>query len=98
MALDALGGRARNAGSGDDIPNDFTMDVGQTEIATGVAVGERLMVQAKQVQHGGVQVVRTGWILLRGEPELVGCAVDCASADAPAGQPYRKAVVIVVAA
>ncbi len=35
----------------------MAVDVGQAEVAAGVAVGELLVVEAQQVQHRGVQVV-----------------------------------------
>ena len=38
--------------------NDFTLHVGQTEVAASVAVGHALMIVAHQVQDRGVQVVR----------------------------------------
>jgi len=37
-----------------DFPDNAPMHVGQTEIASGVAVGESLVVKAEQVQDRGV--------------------------------------------
>src|SRR5262245_17661402 len=37
--------------------------VGQPEIAPGVAIRELLMIQAKQVQYGGMQVVHVDFVL-----------------------------------
>ncbi len=36
---------------------DVASDVGQPVIAAGVAVGEAFVIEAQEVQHGGVQVV-----------------------------------------
>src|SRR5262249_54870483 len=59
---------------------------------------EPLVVEAEQVQEGGVQVVDVDLVRDGGEAELVGGAVDVAAFDAAAGQPHREAVVVVVAA
>lgn len=42
---------------GKNIADHLTVDVGQTEITPGVAVGETLVVESEQVQEGGVQVM-----------------------------------------
>ena len=80
------------------VVNDASMNVGQAEVAAGVAVGELLVVEAEQVQDRGVQVVDVDRVLDGLEAELVGRAVDVAALDAAAGQPHREAVVVVVAA
>ena len=54
------------------------MNIGQAEIAAGVAVGESLVVEAEQVQDRGVQVVDVDLVLDRVEAEFVGGAVDVA--------------------
>ena len=74
------------------------VDVGQAEIAAGVAVGELFVVEAQQVQDRRVQIVDVDVVLDGREAELVGGAVDVAALHAAAGQPHREAVVIVVAA
>ena len=38
----------------DDVVNDVSGDIGETEIATGVTVGEPEVIQTEQVQHRGV--------------------------------------------
>src|SRR5579871_6880240 len=82
--------------SGDKAGNDVAVDVGEAEVATGVAVGQLRVVEAEQAQDRGVQVVDVDRILHRLEAELVGGAVDLAALDAPAGHPHCKAVVVVV--
>ena len=74
------------------------MDVGQAEVAAGVAVGEGLVVEAEEVEDRGVEVVDVDLVLDGLEAELVGGAVDVAALDAAAGQPHGEAVVVVVAA
>jgi hypothetical protein len=41
----------------DNLAGDLPMNVGQTEIAAAVAVGQLFVIKAHQVQDGGVQVV-----------------------------------------
>src|SRR4051812_14457058 len=55
------------------------------------------MVDAHEVKDGGVQVVHTGGIVLRGEAEFIGTAMYGTALDPAAGHPHREAVVIVIA-
>ena len=66
---------AATRASGDDVLHDVAVDVGEAEVATGVAVGELLVIETKQVEDGGVQVVHVDLVLDGGESELVGRAV-----------------------
>src|SRR5262249_24533403 len=84
--------------SADQLPDDSPVDVGQAEVAAGVAVGELLVVEAEEVEDRGVEVVDVDLVRDRGEAELVGGAVDVAAAGAAAGQPHRESVMVVVAA
>ena len=73
------------------------VDVGQAEIAAGIAIGQALVVQAEQVEDGGVQVVIVHLVFDRGEAELIGPAVGDAALDAAAGQPDGIPLGVVVA-
>ena len=84
--------------SGNDVVKDFSMHVGEPEVAAGVAVGEALVVEAEQVQDRGVQVVHARGVLDGFEAELVGGAIDGAAADSAAGHPHGEAVRVVIAA
>ena len=57
------------------------MNVGQPEVAAGVAVGELLVVEAEQVQNRRVQVVNVDFVLDGSKAELVGGAVNVAAFD-----------------
>src|SRR3712207_6587087 len=74
--------RAALLSSCQEFHDDVPVDVRQAEVTSGVAVGEPFMVEAEQVQDGGVQVVHVDLVLDRLEAELVGGAVDVAALDA----------------
>src|SRR4051812_37657249 len=74
-----------------------SVDVGQAEVAAGVAVGQALVVEPEEVKEGGVEVVDVDLVLDGGEAELVGRAVGVTALHAAAGQPDREAVMVVVA-
>src|SRR5580658_7681423 len=42
--------------SGQDALDDLTMHIGQTEVASAVAIGQLFVIQSHQVQDGGVQI------------------------------------------
>ena len=52
------------------------MDVGQSELAALVSEGEALVVDAEEVQQGGVEVVDVDGILGDGVSEFFDLAVD----------------------
>src|SRR5690348_15000589 len=63
-----------------------------------VEIGQFLVVEAEQVQDGGVQVVDVDLVLDRGIAELIGGTVYLPALDAAAGQPTTETARAVVAA
>ena len=85
-------------GLGQQLRHDIPMHVGQAVFAALVAEGQAFVIEAQQVQHGGVEVVCVDWISRDAETELVGFAVGDSAADAASGQPHCVGVFVVVAA
>lgn len=77
---------------------DFAVDVGEAKVAAGVAEGEFFVVQAEQVEDGGVEVVHVEFVFNGLISPFVGGAVGMAGSDAAAGQPNGESLRIVVAA
>ena len=77
--------------------DNFSVNVGEAEIATGVAMGEVLVIEAEQVEDGGVDVVDGDRILFGLEAEFVGRSVNGPAADAAARHPDAESVGVVVA-
>src|SRR5262245_28754653 len=82
----------------DQLFDDPPMDVGQPEVAAGVAVGEASVVAAEELENRGVQVVNMDRLFDGLEAEFVSRAVGLAPFDAAAGEPGGEAPMIVVAA
>ena len=59
--------------------HDLAVDVGEAEVAAGVAEGEALVVEAEEVEDGRLQVVDVDGIHLGFEAELVRRAIDRAT-------------------
>ena len=76
---------------------DFAVDVGEAKVATGVAEGKFFVVQAKQVQDGGVEVVHVEFVFNGLISPFVGGAVGIAGTNAAAGQPNGESLRIVIA-
>src|SRR5207253_4590675 len=83
--------------SSENVADDTAMDIGETEVAAGVAVGQSFVVEAHEVQDRGVQVVDVDPVFHSAVAELVGGAVDHAALDAAAREPDAEAPVIVIA-
>ncbi len=75
----------------------ISVDVGQSKITAGVAVGELFVVEAEAVEHGGVEVVDVDAVFDGLESEVVGGAVDVAAFDASTGEYGGETVMVVVA-
>src|SRR5207247_808732 len=59
-----------------------TINVRQPKVATGISIGELLVVEAEQVQNGRVQIVDVYFVLDRFEPEFIRRAINCAAIHA----------------
>ena len=78
--------------------HDVAVDVGQAEVAAVVAEGEPFVIQAQQVQDGGVEIVMRDPVLDGVHAEFVGGAVGDPCLDAAARHPHGEAVVVMAAA
>src|SRR5437867_3226764 len=81
-----------------DFCQDFAVYVGQPALDSVVIIAQALMVDAKQVQDGGVQVVNGRDVLHSLVAEVIGCAVTESLFYASPRQPHGEAVWIVIAA
>src|SRR5260370_840174 len=74
------------------------MDIGEAEVAAGMAEGELFVIEAEQRKNGGVQIVDVHLVFHSGESVIVRRAVNVAALDPAARQPHGKTVGIVVTA
>ena len=72
------------------------MNICQTEIASGVTIGQSEVVDSQQVQQGGVEIVHVHLLLHGDVTELVGVSVGKSRLQTAAGQPDREAIRVVV--
>jgi len=70
---------------GDDITDHVAVDVGESEVMTGIAVSQSKVIQAEQVEHRRVQVMQRDLVLDGFVPELIRPTVGQPAADAAAG-------------
>jgi hypothetical protein len=63
---------ARPDSSGEDLSDDGAVHIGQPEFATAIRERQALVVDPKQMEQGGVQVVDMNAILLRIKTILIG--------------------------
>ena len=84
--------------SGKNIFHHVPTHIGKAKVSPGVAECQFLVIEPKDVQHGGVQVVRVDFVIRCGVAVIVGFAVAEAAFHAATGQPYGKAVWVMIAA
>lgn len=71
------------------------MDVGEAEISSGVVIGEAFVVEAEEVEDGGLEVVDVDFILGDVEAEVIGLAIGAgfgAAARHEGGESLRVVV------
>ena len=78
--------------------HDLSVDVGETEVSSLEAVGELFVVEAEEVEEGGVEVVDVDFAVDHSEAEFVALAVDVPLLEAGAGHPHCEGFDVVVAA
>lgn len=88
----------RKQRSGNQLFNDISMNVGEAEVAASVTEGEPLVIEAKQVEERGVEIVNVDFVFDGLKAEFVGRPVDVAAPNTTARQPHGEPVMIVVAA
>jgi len=79
------------------IVHNFSVDVGESEIAAGVVVGQPLVVEAEGVEDGCLDVMHMERILDNMEAKVVGGAIRDARFDSAAGHPHREGLRMMVA-
>ena len=95
---DCISGPHSAACSGQDLVNDPTGNIGQTVFSSVVEERQGLVIQAQQMQDGGVDVVDMNAILYGPQSNGIRGAVSHASTHTSAGEPQCVAPRIVVAA
>ena len=78
--------------------HDVAKDVSQAKVATGMAIGESLVIEAEQVQQRGVQVVQVYLAVDGLVAVVVRFAMDEAGVHAAASQQGAKAFLLMLAA
>jgi four helix bundle protein len=90
--------KSKNRLLSEDPSVHLAMNIRQAEITAAVAVCEPLVIEAHQVQDGGVEIVDMHAVLDGVNSEFVGRAVDHAAADSATGHPHGETGAVVVAA
>src|SRR5665213_1319084 len=72
---------------GHDVMDDLPGSVGQSEITPAVGIRELQVIDAEQIQNGGVQIVHVGRFLDSFVAEVIRGAVGDAALDAASGHP-----------
>src|ERR1700730_8802850 len=81
----------------DNFMDHFSRCVGQPELAPAVGISELKVVDAEQVQDGGVKVVNVHLVFHSLIAEVVGGAIRDTAFDATPGEPDGESVMVVVA-
>ena len=68
------------------------MHIRQSEVTALKAIGELLVVEAEEVQDGGLEVVDVDFVLYDRETEFIGLAVTAATLDAAAREENREGI------
>ena len=84
--------------SGEDGFDDLPVDVGEAVVTALKFIGQLLVIEAEEVEDGGLEVVDVDAVFDDVEADFIAFAVADAGFDAPAGHPEGVGVGVVVAA
>lgn len=74
------------------------MYVGEAEISALESVGQFFVIEAEQVQYGGVEIVDMNGVFLHAPANLVGFADDLSAFDPAARHPNTEGIRVVIPA
>ena len=78
--------------------SDGTVDIGQAEVAAGVAVRQLFVIETHQVENGRVEVVHVHPLFNRRKTKIIAGSIDGPSFYPATCQPDGEPVVVVVPA
>lgn len=73
------------------------MNIGETEVAAGIAISEFFVIESEQVENSGLQIVDMNGIVDHVEAEIVGLTVNVALFETSAGEPHGKGLRMMIA-
>lgn len=83
--------------SGEHFLEDDSVDIGEPHIAAAESVGKASVVDAQQMEHGGMEVVNFCFVCDGFVAKFVGGTVNGAAFDTPASHPHGKAKWVMIA-
>src|SRR2546427_12349652 len=83
--------------SGDQFSYDPPVHVREKKVPAGVAVGQLLVIEAKEPENGGLKIVNVELFFSGLEAEFVGRSVGLAPLDAATSQPHRESIMVMIA-
>ena len=81
----------------ENVTDYFAVHVGQSKVATLIAVSQLLMIDSKQMKNGGLQVMDMDRILHDVHAVVIGPAITEPGLYPAAGQPVGKAIGVMIA-
>ncbi len=72
---------------GEDVLNDFALDIRQAKVTSLIAERQSLVLDAEEMKHGGVQVMDGDTVLLSVVAKFVSVAVGDTGLDSATGHP-----------
>ena len=72
------------------------MDIREPEITPGVPESQSFMVESKECQYGGVQIVHVHGVLYSPESKLIGRPINLATLHPAPGKKHRESVMVVI--
>ena len=84
--------------SGQQTANHFAMHIGEASLDAVVVKGEPFVIQAEQVQNGGVEIVNAHWLVRREIADFVGSAVAETRLQSRSSHPNGEDVLMMITA
>ena len=81
-----------------DIVDDFTMDIGEAAVGAVIAEGQFFVIDAEQMENGGVQIVTIRFVFDCAPGPFVTLTISNSRLESRAGHPGNEGAAVMIAA
>src|SRR5439155_27226757 len=87
-----------NRTQSNNLPDYFSLQKGEAFLAAQVQVTQIVLIEAKLIKYGRVNVAEMTWLLDSSQPDVIGRTDDLPAFDPAAGHPHSEPEIVMIAA
>src|SRR5687767_5547855 len=76
--------------------DNFSVNIGQSKIASIEAVGQLFVIETEQMKKGGMKIMHVDFVFRRGGAEFIGCTINGSAFDPTPSQESGERFIVVI--